>query len=73
MKVNGKVLNSFQTNFLKDLMGDTFMTDTRAEANLSRLASKYNVDVAAMVEAAAAPYEKKHAEFKKLEAEEAAS
>lgn len=72
MKVNGIVLNSFQANFIKELMGDVFMTDVRAEAQLSHLGAKYGVDVVAMLTAASAPFTKKNEEFKKFEAEELA-
>lgn len=72
MKVNGKVLSSFQANLIKELMGDVFMTDTRAEAQLAKIEKKYGADVGAMLDVAAAPFEKKHAEFKKLESEDLA-
>ena len=49
-------------------MGDVFMTDVRAEANLLRVCTKYDVDVDALLVAAGAKFAQRHAEFKKLEA-----
>lgn len=72
MRVNGVTLSAFQTNFVKELLGDTFMTDTRAEATLAKLTGKYGINALAMIEAASKPWEAKNAEFKKLEADEAA-
>jgi len=72
MKVNGKVLTAFQANFVKELMGDPVMADARAEAQLAKLQGKYGADILGMIEAASAPFEKRNAEFKKLEAEDLA-
>ena len=68
MKVGNLTLNAFQTNFIKELMGDPFMTDVRAEAHLAKLSLKYDVDVAAMLTSANVKFKAKNDEFKKLEA-----
>lgn len=70
MKVNNVVINSFQANFVKELMGDAYMTDSRAEVQLAKVATKFGVDALAMLNIASAAYDKKHAEFKRLQAEE---
>lgn len=72
MKVGNKVLNNVQSNFVKELMGDVYMTDTRAQAQLDHLSKKYDADIGGMLDAATASWSKKNAEFKRLEAVEAA-
>lgn len=73
MKINQTVLNSFQNSFLKELMGDVFMTDVRAEATFLKICAKYDVDTSALLEAANKRFLIKNAEFKALEARELAS
>jgi hypothetical protein len=72
MRVNGVKLNSFQIMFAKDLMGDLYMSDTRAESRLTNLGAKYGVDVVELLQTASKTWEAKNAEFKKLEAEDLA-
>lgn len=67
MKVNGVVLNNHQANFIKELMGDVFMPDTRAEAQLAKLTLKYDVDLAAMLTAANVRFKEKNDALKKAE------
>lgn len=68
MKVGNLTLNNFQKNFVKELMGDVFMADTRAEARLAVLCAKYDVDAEAMLVAANVRFQHKNEERKKLEA-----
>lgn len=68
MKVDGIILNSFQANFVKELMGDVFMPDVRAEAMLTKICAKYSVSMADLVTTINKSFEKKNAEFKALEA-----
>lgn len=70
MQVGGIKLNTFQENFVKELMGDVFMSDSRAEAILTKACKKYNVDVPAFLDAISKNFERDNAEFKKLEAAE---
>lgn len=71
MNYQGKKLNNVQVNFVKELMGDIYMTDTRAQAQLDRISKKYDANIVGMLETATTPWTKKNDEFKKLEAEEA--
>lgn len=73
MKFNGKLLNSLQSNFIKELMGDNYMTDVRAEAVLNKICSKYDVDSTAVLEAINKNFSAKNAELKKLEAQDLTS
>ena len=72
MKYGNKVLSSFQSNFIKDLMGDPLMTDVLAEAILAKLAKKHDVDFAKVLDVASEKYDARRAEFLRLEAEELA-
>lgn len=72
MRVGGVQLNAFQTNFIKELMGDLYMTDTRAEATLGKICHKYDVDASALLVVANERWAVKNAEFKRLEAEDLA-
>ncbi len=72
MRVNGVQLTNFQSNFIKELMGDVFMTDTRAEALVAQISTKYGVNVGAMLNTAAEGWVAKNTEFKRLEAEDLA-
>lgn len=51
MKVNGTVLDNRQENFIKELMGDVYMPDARAESLLARTCAKYKIDPSAVVQA----------------------
>jgi len=65
MKVNGSSLNNFQANFLKELMGDVFMTDVRAEAIFNKVCLKYKIKVDEVLEVINKDFAVRNAEFKK--------
>lgn len=48
MKVKETQLTNLQANFVKELMGDPYMTDTRAEATLLKLCSKFDIEPSAV-------------------------
>lgn len=67
MQFNGTKLNTYQANFLKELMGDILMSDTRASAILAKTCAKYDVDSTALIEAVNKNFAVKNAAFKKAE------
>jgi hypothetical protein len=69
MRVNGVTLNNLQSNFLKEILGDTFMGDVRAEAILVKTSAKYGVDLVAVLEAINKNFATTNAEFKNFEAQ----
>lgn len=70
MKINGTILNNFQSNFVKELMGDVYMTDVRAESAFLKLCSKYDVDASSVLESINKNFAVKNAALKKFQAEE---
>lgn len=67
MQVQGIKLNNFQSNFIKELMGDSYMGDVRAEALLLRICTKYEVSAVELLETINKKFAVKNAEFKRLE------
>lgn len=63
MKVGETTLNTFQANFLKELMGDNVMPDVRAEATFLKVCAKYSVDAKALVEVVNRDFAVRNAEF----------
>lgn len=67
MKVNGKQLNSYQANFIKELMGETFMSEVRASTKFGQVCAKYDVDIEALLEAINKNFLIKNKQFKEFE------
>lgn len=70
MRIGDHTLNAFQSNFLKTLMGEPYMSDVRFQNHLTKVCSKFDVDLGALLTAVNKNFAPKNEEFKKREAEE---
>lgn len=72
MRIGNVEVNSYQANFLKELMGEPYMNQVRLESRLMNIVNRYDVDLEAFLEAINKNFGPKNEAFKKLEAEELA-